>query len=69
MTGTIGILVLCVRRGYLSGEQAEGLLAEMIALGYYSPFDSLDQIADPQVQKAGEDEAESGGTAPDRACS
>jgi predicted nucleic acid-binding protein len=46
LTGTIGILILCVRRGYLSREEANGLLAEMIALGYYSPFDSLDQLTD-----------------------
>jgi len=44
LTGTIGILTLCVRRGYLYREEANGLLAEMIALGYYSPFDSLDQL-------------------------
>jgi predicted nucleic acid-binding protein len=46
LTGTIGILILCVRRGCLSREEADGLLAEMIALGYYSPFDSLDQLTD-----------------------
>lgn len=34
LTGTIGILALCVRRGYLSREEANGLLAEMTALGY-----------------------------------
>jgi predicted nucleic acid-binding protein len=58
LTGTLGILVLCVRRGYLSREEANGLLAEMIALGYYSPFDSLDQLSDPQVPKAGEEETD-----------
>jgi len=46
LTGTIGILILCVRGGYLSREEANGLLAEMIALGYYSPFDSLDRLTD-----------------------
>lgn len=46
LTGTIGILVLCLRRGYLSREEANGLLAEMIALGYYSPFNGLDQLTD-----------------------
>jgi predicted nucleic acid-binding protein len=46
LTGTIGILILCVRRGYLSREEADRLLAEMIALGYYSPFDNLDQLTD-----------------------
>jgi hypothetical protein len=56
LTGTIGILIMCVRRGYLSREEANGLLAEMIALGYYSPIDNLDQLGDPQVPKAGEEE-------------
>jgi predicted nucleic acid-binding protein len=46
LTGTIGILILCVRRSYLSHEEADGLLGEMIAFGYYSPFDSLDQLTD-----------------------
>jgi predicted nucleic acid-binding protein len=46
LTGTIGILILCVRRGYLSREEADRLLAEMIALGCYSPFDNLDQLTD-----------------------
>jgi predicted nucleic acid-binding protein len=46
LTGTIGILILCVRRGYLSREEANGLLGKMIAFGYYSPFDSLDQLTD-----------------------
>ncbi len=46
LTGTIGILILCLRRGYLSRGEANGLLAEMIALGYYSPFDNLDQLTD-----------------------
>lgn len=40
-TGTVGILVLCVQRGYLSRDQADVLLAEMIALGYRSPVASL----------------------------
>jgi predicted nucleic acid-binding protein len=44
LTGTIGILALSVRRGYLTWEEANGLLAEMIALGYHSPFDSLDPL-------------------------
>jgi predicted nucleic acid-binding protein len=46
LTGTVGILTLCVRRGYLSREEANGLLAEMIASGYYSPVDNLDQVLD-----------------------
>jgi predicted nucleic acid-binding protein len=43
-TGTVGILVLCVHRGYLSQEEANALLAEMIRLGYRSPVDSLDPL-------------------------
>ena len=46
LTGTIGILVACVRRGYLSLGEANSLLGEMIALGYHSPFDSLDRLAE-----------------------
>ena len=46
LTGTIGILSLCVRRGYLSREEANRLLAEMIALGYHSPFDNLDGLTE-----------------------
>lgn len=40
-TGTIGILVLCVRKSYLSLGQAESLLKEMIAKGYRSPVTDL----------------------------
>jgi len=45
-TGTVGILVLCVQRGYLPRDQADTLLAEMIALGYRSPVASLDPLLD-----------------------
>jgi len=45
-TGTVGILVLCVRRGYLARDQANALLSEMIALGYRSPVTSLDLVLD-----------------------
>ena len=43
-TGTVGILVLCVRRGYLSREEANTLLTEMRRLGYRSAVDSLDRL-------------------------
>jgi predicted nucleic acid-binding protein len=46
LTGTVGILGLCVRRGYLSREEANGLLTEMIAVGYHSPVDSMDQVVE-----------------------
>jgi predicted nucleic acid-binding protein len=45
-TGSIGILVSCVRRGILSNEEAEALLGEMIAFGYRSPVDSLGSLID-----------------------
>jgi predicted nucleic acid-binding protein len=45
-TGSIGILVSCVRRGFLSCDEAESLLGEMIAFGYRSPVDSLGSLID-----------------------
>lgn len=46
VTGTVGILVLCVQQGYLARDQADVLLSEMIALGYRSPVASLDGLVD-----------------------
>jgi len=46
ITGTVGILVLCVRRGDLSRDQAGALLAETRGLGYRSPVVSLDSLLD-----------------------
>ena len=43
-TGTVGILVLCVRHGYLSRKEANELLTEMKRLGYRSPVDRLDLL-------------------------
>jgi predicted nucleic acid-binding protein len=45
-TGTIGILLLCVRRGHLSLEEANALLTDLIELGYRSPVDSLNLLLD-----------------------
>ena len=45
-TGTVGILALCVRRGYSPRDQADVLLSEMIASGYRSPVDSLAPLLD-----------------------
>ena len=42
ITGTVGILISCVRRGYLSSDGANALLQEMRDLGYRSPVDSVD---------------------------
>jgi len=44
VTGTVGILLACARRGYLSLEQANALLTAMIAAGYRSPVESLDAL-------------------------
>jgi predicted nucleic acid-binding protein len=44
VTGTVGILLACARRGYLAPEQANTLLAAMIAAGYRSPVESLDAL-------------------------
>ena len=44
VSGTIGILVLCVRRSFLSLKEANALLVEMMARGYRSPIDCLDQL-------------------------
>ncbi len=43
-TGTIGILVACVREGYVSPEEGDALLAEMVARGYHSRAASLAQL-------------------------
>jgi predicted nucleic acid-binding protein len=51
-TGSIGILVLCVRRGLLSRDEAEYLLEEMIASGYRSPVDSLGSLIDQQEERS-----------------
>jgi predicted nucleic acid-binding protein len=40
-TGTVGILVQCVRREHLTLDQAEAILAQMRSLGYRSPITSL----------------------------
>jgi predicted nucleic acid-binding protein len=48
VTGTIGILARLVEEGILDIERADGILARMIAQGYYSPISSLREVlADP----------------------
>jgi len=44
VTGTVGILLASVRRGYLTLEQANALLTAMIAAGYRSPVERLDVL-------------------------
>jgi predicted nucleic acid-binding protein len=44
VTGTLGILALAVRRELLTLAQANALLAEMVAAGYRSPMEGLDEL-------------------------
>ncbi len=44
VSGTIGILVKAIDRGQLSREHGNHLLHLMIAKGFYSPVESLDQF-------------------------
>lgn len=44
VSGTLGILALAVRRQLLSLDQANGLLADMIAAGFRSPLAKLDTL-------------------------
>jgi predicted nucleic acid-binding protein len=44
VTGTVGLLVLGVRRNSLGRQQANQLLAEMISHGYRSPVTQLDEL-------------------------
>jgi predicted nucleic acid-binding protein len=44
VTGTLGILALAVRREVLTLEQANALLADMVAAGYRSPVEELDEL-------------------------
>jgi predicted nucleic acid-binding protein len=44
VSGSVGILVKAIDRGQLSKEQGNHLLHLMIAKGYYSPVETLDQF-------------------------
>lgn len=44
LTGTLGVLAIAVRRDLLTLDQANALLAEMIAAGYRSPVEALDAL-------------------------
>ena len=44
LTGTVGILVLGVRRGHLSRDRADAVLEAMIARGYHSPVTTLGDL-------------------------
>jgi len=44
VSGSVGILIKAIDRGQLSKEQGNHLLHLMIAKGYYSPVETLDQF-------------------------
>ena len=48
VTGTVGVLIACVRQGHLSRQQANALLSDMIAAGFRSPVTDLSQLLDKQ---------------------
>jgi len=46
--GTITVLVLCVKKGVLSLEEANALLNKMIECGYYSPIRDLRNVLEAE---------------------
>ena len=44
VSGTIGILVEAVRGGFLSLVEGNTMLSDMIGKGYFSPFETLDEL-------------------------
>ncbi|ACS34623.1 DUF3368 domain-containing protein, partial [Thermococcus gammatolerans] len=44
VSGTIGLLVLGVKRGVLTLEEGNGLLEKMIEKGFYSPVKRLEEV-------------------------
>jgi predicted nucleic acid-binding protein len=44
ISGTIGVLVEAVRDGYLSTEEGNTMLSDIIEKGYFSPFETLDGL-------------------------
>jgi len=44
VSGTIGVLVEAVRIGILSLDEGNAMLSKMTAEGYFSPFESLDEL-------------------------
>ena len=44
VTGTLGILALAVRRELLTLAQANAVLADLVAAGYRSPTERLDEL-------------------------
>ncbi len=44
VSGTIGVLVRCVKKNIISKEKGNQILKEMIKKGFYSPISDLDEI-------------------------
>jgi len=44
VSGTIGMLIYLVYKGYISLEEGNKILSEMISKGYYSPIEILDDL-------------------------
>jgi hypothetical protein len=44
VSGTIGVLVLAVKKELISKNKGNNLLSEMIRMGFYSPVDELDGL-------------------------
>lgn len=44
VSGTLGVLVEAVREGHLSREEGNRLLLKMKEAGYFSPYESLDEL-------------------------
>ena len=44
MSGTLGVLVRLIKTGVLSLEEANRFLGQMIAYGYHSPVEALEQL-------------------------
>ena len=44
ISGTLGVMLSLVKRDYISMDEANFLLQEMVQGGYYSPVTSLDEI-------------------------
>jgi len=44
VSGTIGVLVRCVKKGVISKEDGNRILREMIEKGFYSPISDLNEV-------------------------
>lgn len=44
VSGTIGVLILAVKKGIISLAEGNKFLVEMIENGYYSPYNALDSL-------------------------